>query len=110
MKIDTESQEARRERHSVLSLLAHRYPKDAIEQFPDKPLHRYFREHELVGQASGIADPTLVDDSHPYIHVDMSRCIDCYRCVRICEEVQGQCVWHIWNRGVETRVVPDSGD
>jgi formate dehydrogenase major subunit len=30
-------------------------------------------------------------------------------CVRICEEVQGQFVWHIWNRGVETRVVPDSG-
>ena len=33
----------------------------------------------------------LVDHSHPYIHVDMSRCINCYRCVRICDEVQGQC-------------------
>jgi len=109
MEIDTQSREARAERRGVLYLLAYRYPKNAIEQFPDKPLHRYFREHELAGQAAGRADPSLVDDSHPYIHVDMSRCIDCYRCVRICEEVQGQFVWQIWNRGAETRVVPDSG-
>jgi NADH dehydrogenase/NADH:ubiquinone oxidoreductase subunit G len=35
------------------------------------------------------------DRSHPYIAVDMSRCIDCYRCVRICNDVQGQRVWHV---------------
>ena len=39
----------------------------------------------------------------------MSKCITCYRCVRICEEVQGQFVWQILNRGHETRIVPDSG-
>ena len=33
----------------------------------------------------------------------MSRCIDCYRCVRICDEVQGQFVWHVRNRGLLTR-------
>jgi formate dehydrogenase major subunit len=53
--------------------------------------------------------PALLDDSHPYIHVDMSQCILCYRCVRICEEVQGQFVWQLLNRGHETRIVPDSG-
>ena len=37
----------------------------------------------------------------------MSRCIDCYRCVRICDEVQGQGVWHVRDRGLETRIVPD---
>ena len=35
----------------------------------------------------------LVDDSHPLIHVDLTRCISCWRCVRICDEVQGQFVW-----------------
>jgi formate dehydrogenase major subunit len=39
----------------------------------------------------------------------MSQCIYCFRCVHICEELQGQFVWEIWNRGHETRVVPDSG-
>lgn len=39
----------------------------------------------------------------------MSKCILCYRCVRICEDVQGQFVWQIWNRGDATRILPDSG-
>ena len=39
----------------------------------------------------------------------MSECIVCYRCARICEEVQGQFVWQIINRGHDTRIVPDSG-
>ena len=47
------------------------------------------------------------DRSHPYIAVDMARCIDCFRCVRICAEVQGQFVWHVRGRGVDTRIEPD---
>jgi formate dehydrogenase major subunit len=39
----------------------------------------------------------------------MSRCIDCYRCVRICDEVQGQFVWQVVNRGDSTHIIPDSG-
>jgi formate dehydrogenase major subunit len=39
----------------------------------------------------------------------MAQCISCYRCVRICEEVQGQFVWQVWDRGAGTRIVPDSG-
>lgn len=109
LEIETETPEIRAERHGVLSLLAHRYPKEAIRRFPEKRLHRYFIEDGLEPAAAGKPDPLRVDDSHPYIRVDMSRCIDCYRCVRICEEVQGQFVWQIWNRGAETRIVPDSG-
>jgi formate dehydrogenase major subunit len=66
------------------------------------------RRASLGGEAATQApDPGAQDLSHPYIAVDMSRCIDCYRCVRICDEVQGQFVWHVRNRGVETRIVPD---
>ena len=39
----------------------------------------------------------------------MSQCITCYRCVRICDEVQGQFVWQVLDRGAQTRIVPDSG-
>ena len=109
MEIETETPELRAERHGVLSLLAHRYPKDALSRFPDQRLHRYFLEYGLQSEAGGKTDPLLVDDSHPYIRVDMSRCIDCYRCVRICAEVQGQFVWQVWNRGAQTRIMPDSG-
>jgi formate dehydrogenase major subunit len=109
MAIKTETAELHAERKSLLSLLAHRYPKEALRQAPDKTFNRYLKEYGLADQASGETDSKLIDDSHPYIHVDMNRCIYCYRCVRICEELQGQFVWQVWNRGAETRIVPDSG-
>jgi formate dehydrogenase major subunit len=109
MEIETDTAEIQREREGVLRLLAHRYPRAAIERFPEKPLHRYLTDHGLANQAASAVNPERVDDSHPYIHVDMSRCIACYRCVRICEEVQGQFVWQVWNRGAQTLVVPNSG-
>jgi len=46
------------------------------------------------------------DDTHPYIGVDMSRCVLCLRCVRICDEVQGQSVWHALGRGDKTQIRP----
>ena len=33
----------------------------------------------------------------------------CFRCVRICADVQGQFIWQVWNRAAETEIVPDSG-
>jgi formate dehydrogenase major subunit len=32
------------------------------------------------------------DLSHPYMTSDLSKCINCYRCVRACDEVQGEFV------------------
>ncbi|HNI33946.1 MAG TPA: formate dehydrogenase subunit alpha [Microthrixaceae bacterium] len=49
------------------------------------------------------------DRSHPLIDVDMSQCITCFRCVRICDEVQGQFVWRAVGRGASTRIVAGSG-
>ena len=37
----------------------------------------------------------------------MTRCINCDRCVRICAELQGQFVWHVRGRGLETLIEPD---
>ena len=65
------------------------------------------REYGLEGALRGRADPTLADESHPYIRVDMSQCVYCFRCVRICDELQGQFVWRVWNRGDQTRIRPD---
>ncbi len=109
MAINTESAALERERKGVLELLAQRYPQAAIKTFPSKPFHQDLHRYGLDTAAAGTPKPELVDDSHPYIHVDMNRCIDCYRCVRICEEVQGQFVWQVWQRGKKTRIVPDSG-
>lgn len=109
MAIETHTPALEDERRGLLAMIAERYPAKAVEQFPDKPFHRYLREYGLDDCCLGESDPSLLDNSHPYIRVDMSQCIDCYRCVRICREVQGQFVWEVLQRGAETRIVPDSG-
>lgn len=108
MKIETHTPELEDERRSLLAMLAARYPAESVAQFPDKQFHRHLKQYGLEDACRGQADEALFDDSHPYIRVDMSQCIDCYRCVRICSEVQGQFVWEVLNRGSETRIVPDS--
>jgi formate dehydrogenase major subunit len=105
MVISTDTPELEAERHTLLTLLARHAPRDAVERFPDKPLHRWLAAFgiEPVGEA---VDRGRIDSSHPYLHVDMARCILCYRCVRICDELQGQFVWHALGRGASTHIVP----
>ena len=98
------------ERRSLLAMLAGRYQTEVVKRFPEKPLHQLFQQYDLLEACYGAADETLRDVSHPYIAVDMARCIDCYRCVRICDEVQGQFVWEVLNRGAETRIAPSDKD
>ena len=93
-------------RRTLLRLLARSYPVQAVERDPLPPFHRLLHEYGLDREASGVSRAELVDDSHPCIHVDMSQCISCFRCVRICEEVAGQNVWRAWNRGDTTEIRP----
>ena len=104
MVIETRTPELESERRTLLTLLVQRYPRDAVKRFPEKPFHRWLLAYGVEPDA----EPALVppDDSHPYLHVDMARCIHCYRCVRICDELQGQFVWHALGRGEATRIVP----
>jgi formate dehydrogenase major subunit len=110
MVVRTAPPEIEQLRRTLLRMLARDYPADAITAHPDEPFHRLLLDHDLSGDADGRTDPAKVDDSHPLIHVDLSRCISCWRCVRICEQVQGQFVWRITRRGADTTIVPDSGD
>jgi formate dehydrogenase major subunit len=113
MEIQSHSPAVQGVRKTLLGLLAKDYPAEAVGQFPDKQFHRYLREHGVSAGGSRNAPPPEVpfmqDKSHPYINVDMAQCVTCYRCVRICEEVQGQFVWKAWNRGDTTRILPVRG-
>lgn len=109
MVIQTHTHEIEELRRTMLKLLASDYPADVVERDPQRPFHRCLGQYDLVGEARGTIRTELIDESHPYICVDMSQCIYCYRCVRICDELQGQFTWRVWNRGDQTRIVPDSG-
>jgi len=45
------------------------------------------------------------DDSHPYIKSDLSQCINCFRCVRACEEIQGEMVLNMSGRGFASHII-----
>jgi formate dehydrogenase major subunit len=89
-------------RRTTLELLARGYPAD--DSSGVDALHRYFERYGVAPSGARRVAPDVV---HPHIRVDMSRCIHCLRCVRICRDLQGQDVWHVVGRGDEAHVVPD---
>ncbi len=109
MVIETHAPELERERRALLQMEAEHYPADVVTKFPEKKFHRWLSHYGLENDCLGAHTPELLDDAHPYINVDMSQCITCYRCVRICEDLQGQFVWREDQRGANTHIVPDSG-
>ncbi|MBX3299683.1 MAG: formate dehydrogenase subunit alpha [Acidobacteria bacterium] len=109
MTVETHSAATEEARKWNLRMLARSYPRKAFEQFPDKPFHRIARQYGLTADDfANEADAAAIDDSHTYIRVDMSRCIDCFSCVRICDEVQGQFVWQVAGRGEYSNIVSDN--
>jgi formate dehydrogenase major subunit len=49
------------------------------------------------------------DKSHPYMTSDFSKCINCARCVRACDEVQGEMVLSMAGRGFDSHIVKSFG-
>jgi formate dehydrogenase major subunit len=45
------------------------------------------------------------DLSHPYMTSDFSKCINCFRCVRACDEVQGEFVLNMAGRGFDSHII-----
>ncbi len=107
MAVRTHTEALEAYRRGVLEMLARRYPADAPALLPEAPFHRLLARYGV--EAKGERDPAKADASHPYLHVDMNQCIDCYRCVHICAELQGQFVWKVMDRGGRTRVEPAAG-
>ncbi len=50
------------------------------------------------------------DTSHPYMRMDLSKCINCYRCVRACDEIQGQFVLSVDGRGFDSKIIAGMND
>jgi formate dehydrogenase major subunit len=137
MEVETHTPEVEDTRRTLLQFLAQDYPVDPTARWPEKQFHRWLRhygvnpnsnfripheasspkaENAAVGippvrrsdvGVRGSPGARFSDFTHPYLAADMSRCIDCFRCVRICNEVEGRFVWHVTGPGHATRIVPD---
>src|SRR5207249_9225893 len=72
MSIVTADAKLEEARKFVLEMHAHRYPGVAVEADPSASFHALLSKYG-VSTNGHVPDPTLVDDSHPYLHVDMNQ-------------------------------------
>lgn len=109
LHIKTRSERVLRARKGILELLLSNYPEDKILPAEgDNPtvfqqlLQEYGVSHSPYPQH---AEPGDVSAPHPYLKFDPQECIHCYRCVRACDEVQGQFVLSMANRGIRSHII-----
>ena len=106
MRVRTDAPALLATRRTLLGLLAATCRHDSAPAMLATTFERALDEY-LPGLQDRPRGPGRPDTSHPHIRVDLSRCIACFRCVRICHEVQGQDTWQVWHRGAQTSVALD---
>ena len=98
-------------RKNIVELVLSDYPSDKV--FPEKGK----KPTEFQKTIAQIGIPNVrypqgdnhlnieKDNSHPYIKSDLSQCINCFRCVRACEEIQGEMILGMSGRGFATNII-----
>ncbi len=111
------SDRIKRLRKNIIELVLTDYPEEKFNE-ADANWNELVKVADMVGVGySDLRYPEgknhfdrQVDDSHPYMRSDLSTCINCYRCVRACEEVQGEMVLTMAGRGFDAVIQKGMGD
>ena len=110
MHVYTESSKVRRLRKNIVELVLSDHPLDCLTCEVNGNC-----ELQTVAAKVGVRDVRYPDGanhldrkkdlSHAYMTSDLSKCINCSRCVRACDEVQGQFVLSMHGRGFDARII-----
>ncbi len=110
MYIYTDSENIQRLRKNVVELVLTDHPLDCLTCEVNGNC-----ELQTVAARVGIRDVRYPvganhlgrqkDLSHPYMTSDLSKCINCYRCIRACDEIQGQFVLSMAGRGFDSKII-----
>jgi len=110
MVISTATDELEADRRQILGLLAERYP-GAAHAFPSRGGRkaREFRDllarYEVAAPESSTGPSALANSDHPYLRFSSEACIVCRRCVQACEDLQGQFVFSVGQRGANVQLL-----
>lgn len=104
MEVQTHTPELEAFRRTMLERYASHIPLEDEARLEGKPFRALLDAYGVEPAGNRRAELRLQE--HPYLDVDLSWCVACGRCVRICAEVQGQDVWTFAGRGNEVRPVP----
>ncbi|MBX7212358.1 MAG: molybdopterin-dependent oxidoreductase, partial [Verrucomicrobiaceae bacterium] len=110
MHIFTESSKVRRLRKNIVELVLTDHPLDCLtcEVSGNCELQTVAAKVGIRGVrypagANHLDRPK--DHSHPYMTSELSKCINCSRCVRACDEIQGQFVLSMHGRGFNAKII-----
>ncbi len=111
IEIETDSDRIRKLRKQILNFYIE---TDEITGLVAGDTNGKFREildeYEVPYTAQPLTTKEGVEDSHPYLRFHPDSCITCRLCLNTCEQVQGQFVYGIAKRGVETHLIYGSED
>jgi len=114
MHIFTHTERIDKLRHNIVELVLSDHPDNCEEcesnlncELQDVAAETGVRKVRFKkGKQSAANLPqTSYDTSHPYMRMDLSTCINCYRCVRACDEIQGEQVLGVHGRGFDSRII-----
>ncbi|HRQ84520.1 MAG TPA: 2Fe-2S iron-sulfur cluster-binding protein [Flavobacteriales bacterium] len=112
MYITTNSPRMERLRKNIVELVLTDYDTERLKTEDHGKNELYNVVKRLGVDVDGVRYPkgwnhldTPMDTSHPYMVSDLSACIGCYRCIRACDEVQGEMVLTMAGRGFGNVVV-----
>ncbi|MCF6314336.1 MAG: formate dehydrogenase subunit alpha [Verrucomicrobiales bacterium] len=110
LHIFTESQKVQKLRRNIIELVLTDHPLDCLTCEVNGNC-----ELQDVAAKVGVRDVRYPkgknhldrekDLSHAYMTSDLSKCINCSRCVRACDEIQGQLVLSMHGRGFDARII-----
>lgn len=110
--IYTHSERIERLRKNIVELVLTDYPAEKFTA--DSPVNNELKkvanqvglEMKDVRYASGKNHlDRAADEGHTYMRSYLDACINCYRCIRACDEVQGEMVLTMEGRGFDSTVV-----
>jgi len=115
--IYTHTERIKRLRKNIIELVLTDYPKEKF--IADNPNKNELKKVALQAEI-GINDVRYLpganhfdrqkDDSHSYMRANLASCINCYRCIRACDEVQGEMVLTMVGRGFDNTVTMGMND
>jgi len=101
----------KRLRKNIVELVLTDYPTDKIFPPENKKATPFQETIAQIGipnirYPEGSTHLDIEEDrAHPYIKSDLSQCINCFRCVRACEEIQGEMILGMSGRGFATNII-----
>lgn len=109
MKVVTASEKVERQRRTLTELLMADQPEICAKETTtgDSALHALSRRYEATGASFPRGAARSKDLSSKVIAVDMQACILCDRCVRGCDEIQGNDVITRSGKGYTTKIAFD---